>query len=86
MRYKGRSTVPPPLREGYVPHDGTGKPEGLGDDIRVQLRSGGVMVLKGQWANDPWTWDEARPGLLDVVGYDDMVEVPRMSMTDLYFG
>lgn len=21
MRYKGRSTAPPPLREGFVPHD-----------------------------------------------------------------
>lgn len=39
------------------------------------------MVLKGRWANDPWTWDAARPGLMDVVGYDDMVEVPRLDMT-----
>lgn len=81
MRYKGRSTVPPPLRDGFVPHDGSGRPEGLEDDIRVQLRSGSVTILKGSWAEDPWCWDPARPGLMDVIGFDDMVEVERIDMT-----
>ncbi|WP_454599134.1 hypothetical protein [Qipengyuania sp. SM2507] len=80
MRYKGRSTIPPPLREGFVPHDGSGRPEGLEDDIRVQLRSGSVTILKGRWTEDPWIWNAARPGLMNVVGYDDMVEVPRLDM------
>jgi|GEM_PF-4148021 len=81
MRYKGRSTLPQPLREGFIPHDGSGRPAGIEDGVRVQFRIGSVTTIKGRWANDPWVWDAARPGPMDVVGYDEMVEVPKVDLT-----
>lgn len=44
--YKGRSTLPQPLREGFIPYDGS---EGLCDAVRVQFRSRGVNTVKDDW-------------------------------------